>query len=186
MRSWMTRAGLSALGGLLLAACGPAPYAVGPDEPTVVEGPPGTVYVLVGQGQPAPAPAPTRERPDRWIPDGLPRPNPFAEARTWVGAYDCPQGRTDLTLRVVDVRGKLVRAVFDFHHAPTDASGQYLVVGAYDEGSSTVDFEPGPWIIHPDGYDSVGLRGRVSLDGGRFAGAITDARCGRFQLRVAR
>jgi len=169
---------------LLAAGCGPVPYATSPEEPATVEVPAPSVYVILEQGPQAAAPsAPVA---DRWIPDGFPRANPFAETRTWVGAYDCPQGRTGLTLRVIDVRGKLVRAVFDFHHAPSNAAGQFLVAGAYDEQGGGMVFEPGPWIIHPDDYMSVGMKGRVSRDGTRFVGGITTPGCGGFQLRAAR
>ena len=189
----ITQAALATLAGLLGvlgAGCGPAPYATAPEEPAAVEQQAPAVYVIVGQGPPAAArpaeTAPPAPPADRWIPDGLPRPNPFAEARTWVGAYDCPQGRTGLALRVIDVRGKIVRAVFDFHHAPSSAAGQFIVAGAFDEPSGQMVFEPGPWIIHPDGYVSVGMRGRVSRDGTRFVGSITAPGCGGFQLRAAR
>ena len=176
MRSSAGWSCLAVLGALVCAGCGPAPYAIGPDEPAA-EGPPGAVYVTIGQARPA---------EDRWIPDGLPRPNPFAQWRTWVGEYDCPQGRTGLTLRVIDVRGKLVRAVFDFHHAPSNAAGKFIIGGAYDEDSRQVVFEPGPWIIHPDRYEPVGMAGQVSLDGAHFAGRITEPGCAGFRLRAAR
>jgi hypothetical protein len=103
-----------------------------------------------------------------------------------VGAYDCPQGHTELTLRVVDVRGLRVRAIFDFHHAPTDAAGQYLMAGTFDEQNGDVVLRPGPWIIHPDGYVPVGMVGRVSREGTRFSGRIPFPGCGGFQLRAAR
>jgi hypothetical protein len=170
----------AALALLFTAGCGPAPYVIGPEEPSSSEPPPGGAVVVVTPS------APAREPPDRWIPDGYPRFNPFTEARTWVGDYDCPQGRTSLTLRVVDVRGKMVRAIFDFHHAPTDAAGQYLMIGSFDEQTGAVAFEPGPWIIHPDDYVSVGMAGSVSPDGRRFVGRITHPSCGAFRLRAAR
>jgi hypothetical protein len=174
---------------LLGAACGPAPYTIGPEEPEPAEARPPAVVVVVGQGNregsqaPAPQPAPAQ---DRWIPDAFPRPNPFAAKRTWVGNYDCIQGRTDLALRVIDVRGKRVRAVFDFHHAASGAAGQYVVGGAFDEESGRVTFEPGPWIVHPDGYLSVGMEGEVSVDGAHFFGRITYPGCGMFRLHAAR
>jgi hypothetical protein len=78
-----------------------------------------------------------------------------------------------------------VRAVFDFHHAPTDVGGQYLVAGAFDEQTGRVAFAPGEWIIHPDGYVSVGMTGGVTLDGMRFVGRIPFAGCGGFRLKAA-
>jgi hypothetical protein len=178
MRASKAGSGFAILGAVACAACGPAPYTIGPEEPApAAEASPGPVQVIVGQ---------TRPTEDRWIPDGLPRPNPFARSRTWVGEYDCPQGRTGLTLRIIDVRGKLVRAVFDFHHAPSGAAGQFIIGGAYDEDSRRMVFEPGPWIIHPDRYEPVGMAGQVSLDGAHFAGRITEPGCAGFRLHAAR
>lgn len=162
---------------LLAAGCGPAPYVIAPDEPAPAEAPRPAVVVME---RAAPEP------PDRWIPDGIPRLNPFINTRTWVGEYDCAQGRTSLTLQVADARGKLVRAVFDFHHAPTQAKGQYVLAGTFDEHTGVVDLEPGAWIEQPEGYVSVGMRGRVSRDGLRFTGRITHPTCGAFRLHAAR
>jgi hypothetical protein len=188
----MLRAAPAVIGVLLGAGCGPAPYAMGPEEAEAPEGraPEGrgpAVVVLVGQASGPQAPAP-RAAPaeDRWIPDAFPRSNPFAARRTWVGDYDCIQGTTGLALRVIDVRGKRVRAVFDFHHAASGAAGQYIVGGAFDEESGRVTFEPGPWIIHPDGYLSVSMEGQVSADGTRFLGRILYPGCGMVRLHAAR
>jgi hypothetical protein len=180
------------IGALLVggAGCGPAPYTIGPEEPASGESrtadcawaPPAKVAVA---NAPAPAPNHSAAAEDRWYPDGLPRFNPFVDRRTWVGEYDCPQGRTGLTLRVVDVRGQKVRAIFDFHHAPTDASGQFLMAGTFDEETGDVQFAPGPWIIHPTDYEAVGMVGRVSVDGRHFMGRISSPGCGAFRLRSA-
>jgi hypothetical protein len=184
MRGW-TAVG-TVLGVLLGAGCGPAPYTIGPEEPGPAPAPP-EVYVFTGGARAAaPVAEPPSEPVDRWIPDGFPRLNPFAERRTWVGAYDCPQGRTDLALRIVDVHGRRVRAIFDFHHAPTDVAGQHLLAGTFDEQTGDVVFAPGAWIIHPDRYVTVGMVGRVSHDGTRFAGRIVSPGCGEFRLRAAR
>jgi hypothetical protein len=176
------RATWAAIAALLAAACGPAPYALGPDDAPASEAPPAAAYVVVTEGQPTPA----REPEDRWIPDGYPRINPFVERRTWVGDYDCVQGRTNLTLRVIDVRGKLVRAIFDFYHVRTNTAGQYIVGGAFDEQNGDVVLEPGPWIIQPPGYEAVAMKGRVSRDERRFTGTITSPGCFGFRLHPAR
>jgi hypothetical protein len=182
------RSALLAMLAVLGAACGPAPYAIEPEQPDPPEARASAVVVVVGQGSRGGSQAPAQPAPveDRWVPDAFPRPNPFAARRTWVGDYDCIQGRTGLALRVIDVRGKRVRAVFDFHHAASGAAGQYVVGGAFDEGSGRVTFEPGPWIIHPDGYAPVGMEGEVSVDGQRFVGRITYPGCGMFRLHAAR
>ena len=155
---------------LVLVGCGPAPYAIGPEEPAPT--------LTIAEAPNAPA--------DRWIPGVFPRPNPFVAQRTWVGEYDCPQGRTQLHLRVIDARGTWVRAIFDFHHAPSGAAGQFYVAGPFDETSGRVRLEPGPWIEQPPNYESVGLDGQIAVDGRRFTGKITHPSCGAFRLKPER
>jgi hypothetical protein len=192
MRGSTARTIVAAMGAILGAGCGPAPYTIGPEEPVALEDPRGRPTVIVipaaaprvmGAGE-APAPAPSAPREDGWIPDLLPRFNPFVEKRTWVGSFDCPEGRTGLTLRVVDVRGTKVRAIFDFHHAQSDTSGQFLLAGRFDEHTGDTVFTPGAWIIHPDDYPPLPLVGRVSRDGMRFAGRVPFPGCGGFRLRA--
>jgi hypothetical protein len=168
----------AALGALLIGGCGPAPYTIGPEEPTAVQAS-CTSHVVE---EPTPA---KREPEDRWIPDGLPRLNPFEQHGTWVGEYDCPQGRTRLALRTIRARGQHVSAVFDFRHAPTEVSGKFLVEGTFDEHTGDVSLEPVRWIVQPEGYEPVGMMGRVSLDGLRFAGRIAHPHCGAFRLSAA-
>jgi len=166
-----TLATLTTLAALSTAACGPAPYMLPGDE---------VPAVAVAEAQPGSA-----EAPDRWIPEVFPRPNPFLGPRTWVGGYDCPQGRTDLTLHITDARGTWVRAVFDFRHAASGAAGKYYVAGLFDEGSGRIVLAPGPWIEQPDDYIAVGMDGQVSRDK-VFTGKITHPDCGAFRLRPAR
>jgi hypothetical protein len=111
--------------------------------------------------------------------------NPFAFTRTWVGEYDCPQGITDMALRVVGVRGDRVDAVYEFNHASSGASGRYNIIGRFDPETRVVNFAPGDWIERPPGYVTVGMRGRVSNDGVTFHGRITHPRCGTFSLRAS-
>jgi hypothetical protein len=182
-----------AIGLVMVAGCGPAPYTIGPEEPAGFEtqGPPVTVVAIQGaSGEQAPqAGAPSAAVPappaDRWSSDGLPRPNPFVDHRTYVGTYECPQGITQLTFRVVDVRGKKVRAIFDFHHAPTNVSGQFMMAGTFDEQTGRVALIPGTWIIHPDDYETVAMIGRTTLDGSRFDGKIASRGCRAFHLHAA-
>jgi hypothetical protein len=101
-----------------------------------------------------------------------------------VGTYVCAQGRTNLTLRVVDVHGTKMRAIFDFHHPPTDVAGQFMMSGAFDEQTGRTVFTPGAWIIHPDNYVTVAMAGRVTRDGARFDGRIAGPGCAEFRLRA--
>jgi hypothetical protein len=148
---------------LLAAGCGPAPYTIdGPPEVSVPEEGP----------------------PDKWIPSGLPRPNPFTEHAVWAGEYDCAQGRTTLRLRVVEAHDQHVRAVFDFHHVPSGAAGRFLVGGVFDEHTGNVRLTPGAWIEQPPDYVTVGMMGRASFDGTRFRGRILGPGCGGFWLNA--
>lgn len=159
-----------------LAGCGPAPYVIGPDDPPV------TVEVA--------APLPPAERADdpadRWLPERYPRPNPFVGKRIWSGAYDCPQGRTDLVLEVTDVHDNWVRAIFDFHHGPSRAAGRYYVAGNFDPRTGVVSLVPGPWIEKPEGYVAVGMEGQMSPEGKLISGKITHPDCGGFRIQPMR
>ncbi len=183
MRGWTAPAlvTMGALGAMVATGCGPAPYAMGPEEPAPAGA---TVIVMPAPYGGAAAPPRAASSGDGWIPDLLPRFNPFIDSRTWVGSFDCPEGRTGLTLRVVDVHDTRVRAIFDFHHAPSDTSGQFLVVGRFDEHTGDIVFTPGAWIIQPPDYATLPLVGRVTRDGKHFAGRIPVDGCAGFRLRA--
>jgi hypothetical protein len=125
------------------------------------------------------------ESPPPPAPPALPVDNPFASTRTWVGEYDCPQGITDMKLRISSVRGDRVDAIYEFHHGPSGASGRYHTSGIFDPSTRVVTFSPGEWIERPSGYVTVGMQGRVSNDNVHFNGRIAHERCGRFALRAA-
>jgi hypothetical protein len=168
--------------GLVADGCGPAPYSLGPEEPAVVEAPD-----RVGGDRQTPASG-DRGPPDRWIPNGLPRPNPFADHPLWVGEYECAQGWTRMELRILDARTTQVRATFAFDHAGTaeypHADGEYLMSGRFDETSGHMTFRPGRWIRQPENYVTVGMSGDVSLDGRRFTGRILGPGCKSFGLHA--
>lgn len=169
-------------------ACGPSPeanspYSVGVNNEEniaaypVAEGQ--TVYVYLGE-EPGEAPkAPVlsavAEAPKA-------QGNPFAETRSWSGEYFCPQGTTEMTLRVTGVRGEQIDAVYEFHHEASGASGSYRIQGRFDASTRAVSFAPGAWIERPPNYVTVGMEGRIADDGSLFAGRITHPRCGMFSL----
>lgn len=132
--------------------------------------------VYMGSPPPAPPEAPLAVAPE----------NPFALTRTWVGEYDCPQGLTDMKLRVVGVRGERVDAIYEFRHGPTGAAGSYHIHGRFDFESGRVSFSPGAWIERPQNYVTVGLEGRIGGNGERFDGRIRHPSCGMFSLRASR
>lgn len=169
----------------LLTACGPAPYALY-DEPARAPAPPApppaqeqTVLVILGEPPAVPA-------NDGWVPEATHGESAFARTRTWVGDYDCPQGNTELTFRILSVRGGHVTALFDFHHVESGASGRYLMSGSYDADTRRVQLTPGAWIAQPRDYVSVGMSGEVAEDGSLFAGRMDHPRCGAFRLKPAR
>ncbi len=162
----------------LLAACGPAPDAAYAEPEQAPPTPAQTIYVVVGE-QPEP------HAPDAWAPEEPRGGNPFARTRTWVGDYDCPQGNTELTFRVLHVRGDAITAAFEFHHVDSGAAGKYLMTGRYDADTRKVRFAPGEWIDQPHDYVTVGMSGEIAFDGSLFAGRIDNPRCGAFRLRPA-
>ncbi len=188
--------------GLVAAGCGRRPYVVHtvqalPPPPAAEQT---TVVIVVPEGAQAPevevrgdapveivgAAEPAEPAEEAWIPRAQPGANPFARTRTWLGDYDCVQGTTALALRIVDVRGRVVRAIFDFHHSATSAAGSYLVSGTYDPSTHRVRFDPGRWIVRPEDYVMTSMEGEVASDGSLFAGRITFPGCGAFQLKPAR
>ncbi|WP_437679748.1 hypothetical protein [Sorangium sp. So ce131] len=165
---------------LMLAACGPAPYLGEPQAPEPA--PAQTVYIVLGDPPPAVAAAPAE---DAWVPDEARGDSPFERTRTWIGDYDCPQGTTEMTFRILNVQGDRVKAVFGFHHVDSGASGKYLMHGRYDARTRTARFSPGAWIERPPNYVSTGMSGDLAFDGSLFAGRIEHPECGAFRLRPA-
>ncbi|WP_441287936.1 hypothetical protein ACSRUE_38625 [Sorangium sp. KYC3313] len=170
----------AACAGLLLAACGPAPTLA---EPRAPEPPPApeTVYIVLQD----PPPAATTTAADGWVPEEFPGDNPFQRTRTWIGDYDCPQGTTEMTFRILEVKGDRIKAVFGFHHAESGAAGKYIMSGRYDAETRTASFSPGAWLERPPNYVTVGMKGDLALDGSLFAGRIEHPDCGAFRLRPA-
>ncbi|MGK4006444.1 hypothetical protein WMF31_27745 [Sorangium sp. So ce1036] len=150
-------------------------------EPHAAAPPPAqTVYIVLGEPPPAAEPS-----DDAWVPDEDHGENPFERTRTWIGDYDCPQGTTEMTFRILQVRGNRIKAVFGFHHAESGVSGKYLMRGRYDARARTATFSPGSWIERPPNYVTVSMKGDLALDGSLFAGRIEHPECGAFRLRPA-
>ncbi|MBL8601741.1 MAG: hypothetical protein JNK72_07445 [Myxococcales bacterium] len=113
-----------------------------------------------------------------------PRPGPTAggcalTAHTrWEGRYQCAQGETALTLRVLGFAGDTLRAEFVFHHGPSGAAGRYTLRGRC--AGDAVALSPEAWVARPPGYIMVGLHGRVTEP--LFSGQIEHPSCGAFQV----
>lgn len=178
-------------GALFALGCGGGPHYVPaaaplpPDPAEVVAPDPAAIYIIVqpAEGEAAPE---IVTRDDGWVPRTFPADNPFQRSRTWVGDYDCTQGNTGLALRIVDVRGRVVRAVFDFRHAPSGAAGSYLISGTYEPETRRVRFDPSRWIERPEDYIMVPMEGEIASDGSLFAGRIPFPGCGAFHLKPTR
>jgi hypothetical protein len=169
--SMCSRFALPLLAALACASCGPSPELLSAYD---VEGSRIRYTEVHTDYAYTPPEAPVAAAPE----------NPFALTRTWVGEYDCPQGLTEMTLRVVGVRGERVDAIYEFNHAPTGVAGRYHTRGRFDFETNRVTFSPGEWIDRPPNYVTVGLEGRI--EGNRFEGRITHPRCGMFSLRASR
>jgi hypothetical protein len=194
-----TRALFVLAGVVIMAGCAPKPwmqsaYPEPVDGTTVIETDERAVHIIVQSTDPS-APPPdviveqrttTPSTNDGWIPTAFPAPNPFEKHGTWVGDYDCTQGNTGFALRIMDVRGRVVRAIFDFMHAPSGAKGSYIVTGSFDPDTRRVRFEPSSWIEQPDHYLMVPMKGEISTDGSLFAGKIDYPGCGAFHLKPTR
>lgn len=174
------------------SSCGADDSAV--DTAEVIEADAPAIYIIVPPGADV---AQTTEAPvvvqkvaqppqERWTPSPVVATNPFERFRTWVGDYDCAQGNTGMALRIVDVRGRVIRAIFDFTHSPSGAAGKYIVSGAYDPETRSVRFEPSQWLEQPDNYIMVPMTGEISLDDSLFAGKINHPSCGAFKLKPTR
>ncbi|HVV87674.1 MAG TPA: hypothetical protein VHE35_31750 [Kofleriaceae bacterium] len=107
---------------------------------------------------------------------------PFAARQIWAGRYTCAQGDTALRLRITDVHGDDVDAVFEFSHADSGAAGSFHMSGRYEPGSHRLALTPGAWIQQPYGYESVAISGTVSADGATYAGSIHHPACTTFSV----
>jgi hypothetical protein len=111
---------------------------------------------------------------------------PFALGQRWVGSYHCPQGETAMVLHITDVDGGRLKAVFEFEHTESGAKGMYEMAGGYTPDRNAVALFPGRWLRQPEGYETVGMRGTVSVGGKRFLGVIEHEGCTTFSLRLVR
>jgi hypothetical protein len=155
----------------------------------VVEADGRPIYIVLPQDPGAPPPeviVKHGELNTGWTPEALPATNPFERHRTWVGDYDCTQGNTGFALRIMDVRGRVVRAIFDFVHEASGVEGSYVITGMFDPETRRVHFEPTRWIVQPDHYLMVPMSGEVSTDDTLFAGKIDYSGCGAFTLKPTR
>jgi hypothetical protein len=102
--------------------------------------------------------------------------------QVWTGEYVCGQGRTDLVLKIIDVNGKAVNAIFDFNYRNGKAVGQFELKGTYNKYTNKVSFKPGKWLYRPSGYTTVGMEG--SIIGNQYIGKIQHNSCQQFKVQL--
>ena len=122
--------------------------------------------------------------PRKTIDPGIPRiENPLQDGQTWRGEYACSQGATNLDLQIVQVDGTRVRAIFNFHHAPSGSRGSFWLDGSYNQTTRELVFKPDSWIERPGTYGMVGMEGQISSDRDAYSGTISRSSCGSFNLK---
>ena len=111
------------------------------------------------------------------------RTNPFVAGSTWRGSYTCPQGPTELELRVVAVQGDVIEdALFAFDYAQRTV-GSFHLSGSFEPESSRAKLDAGAWVTRPgSGWYTVGMDGTVDASGMVYEGKIVAAGCSTFRL----
>jgi hypothetical protein len=86
----------------------------------------------------------------------------------WEGSYVCRQGRTKLALELYQTPLHELKGTFAFAPGPETPgipSGRFALSGHVDPVTGGVlvqGLAPGPWLVRPEGWQTVGLRGRAS------------------------
>ncbi len=108
--------------------------------------------------------------------------NPFSAGSVWIGEYTCPQGVTQVELKIVTVTGNQIEdALFDFDYAG-QTSGSFHLSGRFEPDSHRAVLDRGAWVSRPRGWNTVGMDGAVDVTGTTYAGTIVSSGCGAFRL----
>lgn len=119
----------------------------------------------------------------------------FHAGQAWNGSYFCTQGRTLLSLEVLQVRQEhgteSVEAdlAFVIQSVNKSVRGRYVVAGDLVPEGRVLALEPvpGSWKDKPNNFVMVGLQGVVSRPGGRselhYAGSVPIFGCDSFELK---
>ena len=108
--------------------------------------------------------------------------NPFHPGEDWFGTYTCPQGLTNLDLRIVSSHDDVIDdALFIFDWQAGGTSGSYHMTGTFDGATNTATFTPTAWIVQPGfNWYMVGMAGTVG--GNTYSGNIDGTSCGTFDV----
>jgi hypothetical protein len=99
----------------------------------------------------------------------------------WEGRYTCSQGLTGLDLKI-SRKGAAPSATFNFYPLTSNPNvpvGSYTMTGTYHSAAKIV-LHGHKWILHPPGFDLVGLTGKIT--GKRFHGTVQGTDCTTFSL----
>ena len=110
--------------------------------------------------------------------------HPALAAEAWEGVYDCPQGRTGLTL-TLEPADTGVTALFHFYADPSNPGvpeGCFAMSGTLDPGTGRLELRAEQWLLRPYNYYTVDLTGWVSPDRQRLQGEIPSPGCTVFDL----
>lgn len=100
---------------------------------------------------------------------------------TWHGYYDCRQGRTFLTLELVEHRNGGVNALFDFN-VKNQVYGRFSMSGQISPTSGRLKLNPQAWIKQPRGYEMVTLSGTLNQKSQTYSGSVGASGCSSFLL----
>lgn len=110
---------------------------------------------------------------------------PLWEGQIWKGYYVCGQGKTSLKIKIKEIKGSYVKAIFDFNFKNGRATGEFYLEGKFDSKTRKLSFIPGEWIKRPSGYGTVGMDGYISNDGLKYIGKISGG-CKEFDLALTK
>jgi hypothetical protein len=111
----------------------------------------------------------------------------YAVSGEYTGTYTCPQGNTDLDLKILSNPNSpdLQYAIFTFGPPNSDLindpQGSFLMSGRAGP-SEGLELQPVSWIKEPLFYTMVPMSGMSADGGASFTGTIDSTGCGNFQL----
>ncbi len=102
---------------------------------------------------------------------------------TWTGHYFQHQGKTALSLTILDLGADgTVSARFDFSEHPDNPgvpTGSYTMTGTYDFDARALNLDGVEWLLHPNGYFMVSVQGRIDV-GHRVMTGTTNGSSGTY------
>ncbi|MCF7824829.1 MAG: PQQ-binding-like beta-propeller repeat protein [Candidatus Marinimicrobia bacterium] len=106
----------------------------------------------------------------------------LAPGQFWEGSYACGEMVASLTIEITSVRDASIEAIANFQVQET--KGTYSMLGEYDMATRGLNFKSNKWIVRPQGFGMVGMKGYLSSDGTVYDGKIDHKRCGAFRVSL--